>query len=242
MCSCLTENFVGHWRAFTAPSAATAASTAGDSSTTGSSFAGEPAERKVLASATRGLACAVGKGGVSSVLEPYLARVVVALNHLVQPAGEGEKTAAAAAAARGGGSTSGSRSRSHGRGVVGRFGGGGLSPTRAAVSSSSSSLSLSSSLADPRTRVRLQALTLLEAMASKDAKSLYPHWALFFAPCSPGEEASGTGEGAAMVGGCLGCLGRGGGGGGLGETIGAGGTSQSQYLYSCSRLVIFCSV
>lgn len=121
------------------------------------------------------------------MLEPYLARVVHALNHLVQPAGEGEKLAAARrgtsgnSGGGGGGSrsTSGSRSRSSRGfgGQTGSGGSGGLSPTRS---------SASASLADPRARVRLQALTLLESMAAKDAKSLYPHWALFFAPYVPG--------------------------------------------------------
>ncbi|CBJ28390.1 hypothetical protein Esi_0104_0093 [Ectocarpus siliculosus] len=40
-------------------------------------------------------------------------------------------------------------------------------------------------------RVRLQALALLESMAAKDAKSMYPHWALFFAPYVPGAVSGG---------------------------------------------------
>lgn len=175
VCSSLTRNFVAHWRTF-----ASTALPSSDAAASATFSSQAPAERKVLASATRGLACAVGKGGVSSVLEPYLARVVHALNHLVQPAGDAEKAAVATAAARGGGggSNSGSRSRSRGRGFG--HGGGGASPTRWSGSSSS--------LADPRARVRLQALTLLEAIAAKNAKSLYPHWALFFAPCGPRDD------------------------------------------------------
>lgn len=145
----------------------------------------------MLASTTRGLACAINKSGVSPVLEPYLARVVHALNHLVQPAGDEERAAAAArgvSGSVGGGSrsTSGSRSRSRssrglsGYGGIGSGGGGGssgVSPTRS---------SASASLSDPRARVRLQALTLLESIAAKDPKSLYQHWALFLSPYVPG--------------------------------------------------------
>lgn len=191
ICSSLTQNFVKHWRAFTPPSSppsssTTTATAAPTGSPAGASGGGGAAELKVLASTTRGLACAINKSGVSPVLEPYLARVVHALNHLVQPAGEGERAAAAAAAARGVGgsagggsrSTSGSRSRSRSsRGIGGYRGSGGVSPTRS---------SASASLSDPRARVRLQALTLLESIAVKDAKSLYQHWALFFSPYVPG--------------------------------------------------------
>ena len=201
VCSCLTQNFVKHWRALSSSSpppraaapASIAAAAAGSSAANGG---GGAAERKVLASATRGLACAVSKSGATAVLDPYLARVVHALNHLVQPAEGAEKAAAAAArgAAGGGGSrsTSGSRSRSRSSrgfgGHVGSGGGGGgsggVSPTRS---------SASASLSDPRARVRLQAVTLLESMAAKDAKSLYPHWVLFFAPYVPGAPNGGSG-------------------------------------------------
>ncbi|CAM9169386.1 unnamed protein product [Ectocarpus sp. 13 AM-2016] len=166
-CSCLTRNFVAHWRAFassSSPCTATAAAAVSRSTPSGSGCGG-PGERKILASATRGLACAIGKAGVSPVLEPSGAAT----------------TAAATRGASGRGrsrSTSGSRSRSrNGRGF-GEYGGaaGGVSPTRS---------SASASLADPRARVRLQALALLESMAAKDAKSMYPHWALFFAPYVP---------------------------------------------------------
>lgn len=139
------------------------------------------------------------------MLEPYLTRVVHALNHLVQPA-EGTEKAAAAARGVGGGagggsrSTSGSRSRSrssrgfggHGGGGGGR-GSGGLSPMRSAAAAAS--------LSDPRARVRLQALTLLESMAAKDAKGLYPHWVLFFAPNVPGVANGGGGGGGGDGGG-----------------------------------------
>eukprot|EP00752_Nemacystus_decipiens_P015738 g14050.t1 len=209
VCSCLTQNFVKHWRAFSpcpptraaAPASATTAPTAiaVPSAITGG---GGVAERKVLASATRGLGCAVSKSGAAAVLEPYLARVVHALNHLVQPAEGAEKAAAAARGTAGGGgssSTSGSRSRSRSsKGFGGHVGGGGgggggggsgscgVSPTRS---------SASASLSDPRARVRLQALTLLESMAAKDAKSLHPHWVLFFAPYAPGTAHGGSGRG-----------------------------------------------
>lgn len=203
----LTQNFIAHWRAFASPSpslsTSSISSSAGGAAPAvvppssgggGSGGGGAPAERKVLASATRGLAFAIGKGGVSPVLEPYLARVVHALNHLVQPAGEGERSAAitgrgVSGRSGGGGSgksTSGSRSRSTGFGGYrgSGSGGGGVSPTRS---------SASASLADPRARVRLQALTLLESMAAKDPKTLYPHWALFFAPYVPGTADGGGG-------------------------------------------------
>lgn len=175
MCSPLTNNFVAHWRAFASAAAAATQPSPG-----------APAERKVLASAARGLACAVSKGGVAPVLEPYLARVVHALNHLVQPAGEGER-ATAAAASRGGGSSSASGSRSRGR----DFGGLGRGAARAGMSPARTSAA--ASLADLRARVRLQAVGLLEAMAVKDSKSLYPHWALFFPPCGFGPSL-GAGE------------------------------------------------
>lgn len=197
MCSCLTRNFDAHWRAlsFTATTAATTVSSASGASCTtlGSPYplfaaALLPTERKVVASAARGLACAVGKIGVSAVLEPYLSRVIHALNHLVQPAGEEERATAASAAARGSrngssGSHSGSRSRSRGMGSVGpgSNGGGGLSPTRTGSRPA---------LPDPRARVRLHVLVLLEAIAVKEAKVLYPHWALFL-----GGGGVGTGEG-----------------------------------------------
>lgn len=132
----------------------------------------------MLASATRGLACSVGKAGVSAVLEPYLSRVIHALNHLVQPAGRGERVALAAAASRSSGgragvsSNSGSQSRSRGRGFGQGGDGDGALP--------SSTTGSRSALPNPRARVRLQALALLEAIAAKDAKALYPHWALFF--------------------------------------------------------------
>ncbi|CAN0321606.1 unnamed protein product [Pylaiella littoralis] len=199
VCSSLTKNFVKHWRVFTPSSSSSSSSTtiAAVESPAGASSGGAAA-LKVLASTTRGLACAINKSGVSPVIEPYLARVVHALNHLVQPAGEGERAATAAAAARGvsgsggGGSRSTSGSRSRGRSSIGLggYGGsgggsgsGGVSPTRS---------SASASLADPRARVRLQALTLLESIAVKDAKSLYQHWALFFSPCVPGFASGAT--------------------------------------------------
>ncbi|CAN0473348.1 unnamed protein product, partial [Ectocarpus sp. 12 AP-2014] len=172
-CSCLTRNFVAHWRAFASSSSLPSATAAAAVSraTPGGGSCGGPGERKILASATRGLACAIGKAGVSPVLEPSGAAT----------------TAAATRGASGRGrsrSTSGSRSRSrNGRGF-GEYGGGagGVSPTRS---------SASASLADPRARVRLQALALLESMAAKDAKSMYPHWALFFAPYVPGAVSGG---------------------------------------------------
>ncbi|CAN0144766.1 unnamed protein product, partial [Ectocarpus fasciculatus] len=180
-CSCLTRNFVAHWRAFASSSSSSSPSTATTAAAAAAAAAaavsrgapsggggGGPGERKILASATRGLACAIGKAGVSPVLEPYLAR----------------RGASGRGTSR---STSGSRSRSrNGRGFGNYSGGtggaGGVSPTRS---------SASASLADPRARVRLQALALLEAMAAKDAKSLYPHWALFFAPYVPGTVGGG---------------------------------------------------
>eukprot|EP00903_Cladosiphon_okamuranus_P013629 g12693.t1 len=202
VCSCLTRNFVEHWRAF--PSSSPPDAAAVSSAATGG---GAAAERKVLASATRGLACAVSKSAAAAVLGPYLARVVHALNHLVQPAEGAEKAAAAAQGFSGGGggsrSTSGSRSWSRssrgfgGHGGSGGGGGGGgggsgsgMSPTRS---------SASASLSDPRARVRLQALTLLESMAAKDAKSLYPHWALFLPPYVPGVANGGGGGGDAAA-------------------------------------------
>lgn len=160
----------------------------------------------------------MGKGGVSSVLEPYLARVVHALNHLVQPAGGEEIRMTAAAKGRGGGGSrsgsshrghrdsvggsGGSQSRSQSRGrdfsPVGSVAGGGeVSPARS---------SASVSVADPRARVRLQAINLLGTMAAKDGKALYPHWALFFPPyasCGVGDE---TGSGTAGDKGVLTCF------------------------------------
>ncbi|CAM9267614.1 unnamed protein product, partial [Sphacelaria rigidula] len=167
VCSCLTRNFNAHWHSFAASATtmtdttttATAPSTTA-SGGSGPNFASTPGilstERKILASATRGLACAVGKTGKAA--------------------------AAVTTAGRGGsatrrGSHSGSRSRSRGAGSVGPAGGGddggggGVSPLRTGTRSSA--------LLDPRARVRLQSLALLEAVAVKDAKILYPHWALF---------------------------------------------------------------
>lgn len=126
-------------------------------------------------------------------LEAHLARIIHALNHLVQPASEAEREAVAASAAGRRGSNSGSRSRSRGRVSGGLEDDTGLSPTRVSAAAGAVVTPVGSSfLVDPRARVRLQALALLEALAVKDAKRLYPHWPLFFAICDQG--VGGVGE------------------------------------------------
>lgn len=111
----------------------------------------------------------------------------------MQPASEAEREAVAASAAGRRGSNSASRSRSRGRVSGGLEDGTGLSPTRVSAAAGAVIPPVgSSSLVDPRARVRLQALALLEAIAVKDAKRLYPHWPLFFAICDQG--VGGVGE------------------------------------------------
>lgn len=144
-----------------------------------------PAEHKVLASAARGLACAVNKAGVAPALGPYLSRVVHALNHLVQPARPGVHESGRGQSGGGGNSGSRSRSRESSWDKIGLTGG--LSPMRSGTRHA---------LPDTPSRVRLQSIILLEAIASKDPKALYSYWALFFPTykVEPGSEESRTRE------------------------------------------------